>query len=160
MQHGRNGKPKEKIVRYNTAEEAIQWAAIPAKARRASLKKKASLSSFFFSSAQTDATEDTATDSWTQGLNNNNNNTLPETVIDEIKDADWSCLYVDEVYAVKRGVQTEVLAKAGLLDPNCCLSLVTDERTLDLQFPNVQERNKVFRGMKALFAARDDVVYR
>jgi hypothetical protein len=67
---------------------------------------------------------------------------------------------VDDVYAVKRGVQTDVFARAGLIDPNCCLSLCTDDRTLDLQFPNAQQRNKVFRGLKALFSQRDDVVYR
>jgi hypothetical protein len=84
----------------------------------------------------------------------------PEYCTDDIRESDWSNLYVDDIFAVKRGVQTSVLAKAGLLDPNCCLSLVTDDRTLDLQFPNVQERNKILRGLKALFASRDDIVYR
>jgi hypothetical protein len=58
---------------------------------------------------------------------------------------------LEEISAVKKGIETEVLQKSKrLLDPTCCLSLITKQRTLDLQFNNSQERNKMFRGMKGL----------
>lgn len=66
---------------------------------------------------------------------------------------------LDDIVAVRKGVQSEVLQRAGLLDPHCCLSIVTKTRTLDLQLPNTLERNKVFRGLKSLVGDRIDVEF-
>jgi hypothetical protein len=63
-----------------------------------------------------------------------------------------ACVAVDDVKELRRGVQTEVLRKAGLLDPLTCLSLVThDGYTLDLTFDTPMARDEIFRALKVLF---------
>jgi hypothetical protein len=66
------------------------------------------------------------------------------------KEKEPSSLSIFDVIDVKRGVHTEVLLKAGLLDPNLCLSLVAKDRTLDLVFNSVSERDSAFRGLQAI----------
>lgn len=60
-----------------------------------------------------------------------------------------------DIIEVKKGVETEVLSKAGLLDPSCCLSMITTDRTLDIVLENSAERNKVFNGLKVLLEGKD-----
>jgi len=57
---------------------------------------------------------------------------------------------IDEITEVRKGIQTDVLLKAGLIDPFCCLSIVTNERTLDLMLDSQAERDRALRGLKAL----------
>jgi len=49
-------------------------------------------------------------------------------------------------------VKTEVLQRAGLVDPNCCLSVVTANRSLDLAFASSVDRDNALRGLKAVLA--------
>jgi hypothetical protein len=57
---------------------------------------------------------------------------------------------LDEIVEVRKGIQTDVFLKAGLIDPFCCLSVVSNARTLDLVMENQIERDKALRGLKAL----------
>lgn len=59
-----------------------------------------------------------------------------------------SSIALDSIRSVCCGIQTEVLLKAGLVDPGCCLSIVTDSRTLDLTLANVTERDRIVRGLR------------
>lgn len=72
-----------------------------------------------------------------------------------VKEKEPSTLALADVVDVKRGIETDVLLKGGLLDPNCCLSLVAKERTLDLVFDNVSERDAAFRGLQAILSSLD-----
>lgn len=60
---------------------------------------------------------------------------------------------------VKRGVQTSVLLKAGLLDPSKCISILTDDRTLDLLLPSMEMRDKVFTALRSLLEDRESVKF-
>ena len=51
---------------------------------------------------------------------------------------------------IKRGVQTDIMKKVGLVDPECCLSLCSDERTLDLTFDSTEDRNYFIRSLQAI----------
>lgn len=51
---------------------------------------------------------------------------------------------------IKRGIQTDIMKKVGLVDPECCLSLCNDVRTLDLTFNSVEDRNYFIRSLQAL----------
>ena len=57
---------------------------------------------------------------------------------------------VSEIQEIHRGVSTEVLLKAKLVDPGCCISIVTKERTLDLTLPNSAARDIFLRGLKGV----------
>lgn len=57
---------------------------------------------------------------------------------------------LDEIVEVRKGLQTDVFLKAGLVDPFCCFSIVTNDRTLDLVLENQIERDRALRGMKAI----------
>lgn len=61
---------------------------------------------------------------------------------------------------IRKGIQTEVLFKAGLLDPACCLSFVTRERTLDLVFENSRDKELVLKAMAVLLESRREVIFR
>jgi hypothetical protein len=56
---------------------------------------------------------------------------------------------------LKRGVQTDLMKKVGLVDPECCLSLCNAERTLDLTFESLEYRNYFIRSMQALVFPQD-----
>jgi hypothetical protein len=62
---------------------------------------------------------------------------------------------VNKIAEVKKGIQTDVLQKGGLLDPNCCLSIVTDDRTLDLVMETSTERNKIVKGLKVILEGKN-----
>lgn len=57
---------------------------------------------------------------------------------------------LDAICEVCKGVKTEVLTRAGLVDPNCCMSIVTADRTLDLTLPSAVDRDNVIRGLRAI----------
>jgi hypothetical protein len=59
-------------------------------------------------------------------------------------------LPLSDITEVRKGIQTDVLLKGGLLDPNRCLSLVTATRTLDLVFNSNKEREAFLRTMALL----------
>lgn len=65
--------------------------------------------------------------------------------------------YIDcsSVIEVRRGIQTQVFMKAKLVDPRCCLSIVTEDRTLDLALATPGERDIVIKGLVALFENSD-----
>lgn len=58
---------------------------------------------------------------------------------------------ISSITFIRRGAYTEVFLKTKRLDPNCCLSLITNDRTLDLQFKTHVDRDVFFRAMKGLF---------
>ena len=49
---------------------------------------------------------------------------------------------------VVKGIHTDRLLKAKLVDPACCLSIVTKDRTLDLTLSSQWERNAFFTNLK------------
>jgi hypothetical protein len=59
---------------------------------------------------------------------------------------------------VRKGIQTDVLLKGGLLDPNRALSLVTSYRTLDLVFNSNKDREAFLRTMAMLLEGEDSPV--
>ena len=61
-----------------------------------------------------------------------------------------SSIAVSDITEVRRGIQTEVLLKAKLIDPSCCLSLVTPQRTLDLTLRSAIQRDRILRGLRAV----------
>lgn len=66
-----------------------------------------------------------------------------------------SCLPLDAVKSVYTGIRTDVMMRVGSQqDPACCLSIVTDARTLDLTLANATERDRVVRGLKILLGGR------
>jgi hypothetical protein len=62
---------------------------------------------------------------------------------------------VGAIEEVKKGIHTEVLHKAGLLDPNCCLSIITEDRSLDLVFDSTSDRTKAIRGLKVILEGKN-----
>jgi hypothetical protein len=66
------------------------------------------------------------------------------------KSKEVSAIAIDAICEVCKGVKTEVLRKAGLVDPNCCLSIVTADRTLDLAFACNADRDSVLRGLRSI----------
>lgn len=70
-------------------------------------------------------------------------------------DEGTSCIALDTVKSVYTGVRTEVMMRAGLQDPACCLSIVTDNRSLDLTLPSATERDRVVRGLKIILEGRE-----
>lgn len=67
------------------------------------------------------------------------------------KDKEVSYIDCKDVIEVRRGIQTQVFMKAKLVDPRCCLSIVTEDRTLDLALSSPSERDIVIKGLVALF---------
>lgn len=65
-----------------------------------------------------------------------------------------SSISIDDITEVRKGVQTDVLSKGGLLDPGCCLSIITADRTLDLVVETVSERSKVIAGLQGILSAK------
>jgi hypothetical protein len=63
---------------------------------------------------------------------------------------------LQDITEVRRGVESSALRKAGLLDPACCLSIVTDQvkdgkpRTLDVVFRDKVERDGFVRGVEII----------
>jgi hypothetical protein len=125
LQYGRSGKSKPKIVKYIPGLKTIEWENLGTDR----LKLIKSLS--FFRRASSNE---------------------PLTSGEEERAA---CIPLDAIRSVCGGVQTDVLLKAGLVDPDCCLSLVTDARTLDLTLANATERDRVLRGLRILLQGKD-----
>ncbi len=63
-----------------------------------------------------------------------------------------SSINLASVTAVARGIQTDVMRRARLVDPLCSLSVVTDSRTLDMTLASPAERDLLLRALKAVFA--------
>lgn len=63
---------------------------------------------------------------------------------------DGNSMLVNSISEIKRGVQTEIMKKVGLVDPECCLSICNEERTLDLTFNSTEDRNYFIRSLQAL----------
>lgn len=130
--HGRSGLPKEKLVKYLQVSNSLQWFApssTPQQQQQALGPKRPSLfkrASTFFSSTASLQTSSSA--NATDGI------------------------VLDDVTEVRKGVTTEVLRRAGLLDPNCCLSIITAQRSLDLQFRSTSERNQALRALRLLLS--------
>lgn len=70
-----------------------------------------------------------------------------------------SSIPLEEIIEVRKGIQTDVFLKAGLIDPFCCFSIVTNARTLDLVLENQIERDKALRGLKALLINHNKVKF-
>ena len=49
---------------------------------------------------------------------------------------------------VVKGIHTGRLLKAKLVDPACCLSIITNDRSLDLTLNSQWERNAFFTNLK------------
>ena len=76
------------------------------------------------------------------------------------KQAAESSISLTDVIEVRRGVQTDILMKAGLVDPGRSLSLITPYRSLDLVFADKVERENFARTISILLEDRDDVIFR
>ena len=66
-----------------------------------------------------------------------------------------SSISVDTIKSVYTGVRTDVMLRAGSIDPACCLSLVTESRTLDLTLANATEHDRVVRGLRLILEGRE-----
>ena len=60
---------------------------------------------------------------------------------------------ISDITKVQRGIHTDVLFNATLVDPVCCLSIITPSRTLDLAFQSNLARNDFFRTIKQLISS-------
>lgn len=59
-------------------------------------------------------------------------------------------MLLPSITEIKRGVQTDIMKKVGLVDPECCVSLCNVERSLDLTFDSPEDRNYFIRSLQAL----------
>lgn len=66
-----------------------------------------------------------------------------------------SSIDINAIEEIKKGVHTEVLHKAGLLDPNCCLSIITEDRSLDLVFDSSTDRTKAIKGLRLILEGKN-----
>lgn len=57
---------------------------------------------------------------------------------------------VDDITEICKGIHTEVMQKAGLVDPCCSLSVVTAQRSLDVQFDTCRERDSVYLALETI----------
>ena len=55
-----------------------------------------------------------------------------------------------DIKSVVKGIHTDVLLRAKLVDPGSCVSLITDDRTLDLTLPSHSDRSDFIRSIKEL----------
>ena len=55
---------------------------------------------------------------------------------------------------VVKGIHTDRLLKAKLVDPACCMSIITNDRTLDLTLSSQHERNAFFATVKSFLNER------
>lgn len=70
-----------------------------------------------------------------------------------------SSMEISSIIEVRRGLQTPGLIKHKLLDPSCCVSVISSERHLDLQFKTAGERNKVIRALQGILDGKQPVRY-
>jgi len=125
LQYGRNGKPKAKIVKYIPQLRTIEWESL------SNDRFKAVRSLSFFRRA-----------SFTEPLASG-------------EEERAACIPLEAIRSVLSGVQTDVLNKAGLVDPACCLSIMTDARSLDLTLANATECDRVLRGLRILLNGKN-----
>ena len=69
-----------------------------------------------------------------------------------------SAIALRDVTEVCRGIQTDVMMKARLVDPLCSLSIVTADRTLDMTLKSPVERDALIRTLHVIFADQKDAV--
>ena len=60
---------------------------------------------------------------------------------------------ISDITKVRRGIHTEVLFNATLVDPVCCLSIITPSRTLDLTFQSNLDRNTFYKIIQQLISS-------
>lgn len=89
-------------------------------------------------------------------MNRNTNRSSLESLSDGRK---VSCISLSQVTDVMRGIQTNVFAKSKQLDPNCCLSIITIDRSLDIVLEDNVVRNQVFKALKVLLEEYEYVKY-
>lgn len=124
VQYGRSGKAKPKIVKYVPSTKTIEWEA-------SGSDRMAVIRSLFRRSSFSVHSEPLG-----------------------VEEGKPSSISLESIRSVCCGVQTDVLLKAGLVDPACCVSIVTESRTLDLTLANVTERDRVVRGLKILLEGK------
>ena len=61
-----------------------------------------------------------------------------------------SAMPLESIIELKRGIQTDIMKKVGLVDPECCLSIWSSQRSLDLTFDSAEDRNYFIRSIQAL----------
>ena len=61
-----------------------------------------------------------------------------------------SSFAINDIVEIRKGIQTETLRKAKSLDPGCCLSVVTKDRSLDLTMKTSTDRDMVVRSIAAM----------
>ena len=67
------------------------------------------------------------------------------------------CVAMSDITEVRKGVQTEVMLTAHMVDPYVSLSIVTEERTLDMTFDTHAMRDLVLRALRVLLGNSADV---
>ena len=71
------------------------------------------------------------------------------------RDMNTAKVPLSSIIEIRRGIQTETMKKAGLVDPDCCVSLCSGERTLDLTFDTSEERNYFIRAVLSAAYPKD-----
>ena len=68
-----------------------------------------------------------------------------------VADEDSKCVFVQDICEVRKGIHTEVFRAArGAIDPYCCLSIHTSDRSLDLQLKTMRDRDLIFRAVQRI----------
>ena len=140
LQYGRSGRAKPKIVKYNTTTQCIEWAGrgneSVNKVLRALFRRRSSGGGLLGGG---DSSKDGAGGGGGED------------------DGGAASIQLSSIREVCNGVQTEVLRKAGLVDPGCCLSIVTDARSVDIILANSTERDRIVKGLQLILAGRNVV---
>jgi hypothetical protein len=61
---------------------------------------------------------------------------------------------VSQIKEVVRGIHTNVMSKSKQLDPSCVLSVVAQDRTLDLVFGGSVDRDKFFKSLQLVIESQ------
>jgi hypothetical protein len=65
-----------------------------------------------------------------------------------------------DIEQVTRGIHTEVLSRSKNLDPVCCLSVITRDRSLDVVFENNIQRDRIYRAIENIIHSQRDAMPR
>lgn len=74
---------------------------------------------------------------------------------------DIKSLPLRDIREVCKGVHTDILKNAGLIDPLTCMSIVTDYRTLDMSFVTSKHRDAAMNALQKILmdCQYNDVIY-
>lgn len=63
---------------------------------------------------------------------------------------------IPDIRQLVRGIHTVVLSRSKYLDPVCCLSIVTETRSLDVVFENSVVRDRIYRAIENIILTQQE----